>query len=274
MAMSWLGESRARALFVLSIGTLALPIATALTASAASATPVDEARTVPAGEYSWVLLYSGTLPEDMEINITWNSSTAIDVWLMDRRQWDRYEAGLTFTADVAQSGILGTIRLIVEGERLVNGSMYVVLDNTERGPTAPPLATQQYSASVTVRGETWRPDPVYNFDPNAGLWLAAIAGAIIMVPLLFLAFVVIRKVRRRDRHKSLKQELKDGRLVGQAPAARRPAVQVGPVYPQPPYGGPFAAPQVPTSTAARRCPSCGAPVPAQLAFCTQCGGRA
>lgn len=240
-------------------------------AGAVSTTPVDEERVVHEGDYTWVLLYSGGYPVDMAIDVSWNSSVPIDVWLMDRTQWNRFDSGQTFGYDVAQSGVQGSIRFTAGGARLANGSMYVVLDNTARGNTTPPGSAADDVANVTVTGKFWRPEPEYAPDQGGVFLLRAIEVAFVLVPVLFVVYYVVRKLRKKDRHEVLREELDAGNVVGDG-APKRPEAVVAERW-----GG--AVPQAPWTQAgsgaipAKACRSCGAAIASGKAFCTQCGTR-
>jgi hypothetical protein len=258
-----------------SFGAGLLTVLIAVAAGAAAATPVDETRTVSATEYSWVLLYSGGVPEDMSVDVNWTSTVAADVWLMDRANWDNFEAGRPFTADVTQSGLSGHINETIAGARLANGSVYVVLDNSARGATAPPFPPA--SATFHVQGTTWRPAPASTTNEGGLLILNVIRGLAVAVPLLVIVLLLMRRKNRKKRQKGICEQMAAGNVVGAgAPRPPESFVQPGatPAAPQaygaPPQRGQQPAP-APSASAPRFCRSCGTPGVTGKAFCMKCG---
>ncbi len=243
-------------------------------AGAVPTTPVDEERVVQGGEYTWVLLYGGNPPRDLAIEVAWNSTVPIDVWLMDRAQWNRFDSGQTFGFDVAQSGLNGSIRFSAPAARLADGSLYVVIDNTARGNTTPPAAPADDVASVSVTGKTWHPDP--EFVPNEGgfFLLRSVEVIIVLVPVAIVALLVVRRFRKKDRHEEIRRELSAGNVVGAgapvAPEVFGEGRNTGPARPVAPQ--PWGQAQAPAARPGF-CRSCGSPLVPGNAFCNHCGAR-
>ena len=268
----------------LLFGALA-PALAAGPAGASFAKPVSEDRTMREGESQFVNLYYSWPPQDLEIDLTWNSTVPIDVWYMDRAQFDKFWAGEPFEFDIAQKGRNGTIRTNVSADRqnAAHGSMYLVYENGPRGDTAPPNGTV---VSVHVEGKLWSPDPVYaGGDQGTPLWITALELSFFLIPVAIVATVVVRRVQRKERREKIRQELAAGNVVGGGAVVAPETVRPEPLPPPPPpppayapppygqpayYGQPVYAPAPPP---AAFCGGCGAPRTSASGFCGHCGAR-
>lgn len=259
-----------------------LPLAAALgspPATAAFVKTVDEGWQVPNGEYQFVNLYYTNPPQELEIELEWESTVQIDVWLMDRDNFDLFYADQPFTYDLAQNGFSGKITFHATLAMQAHGSMYVVVENGYRGDTDPPPAGGPTAATINVTGKLWAPEPVYTPQPGSTALLLAMELAVVLLPVGVIVFFVVRRVRRKDRHEDIRYDLDRGMVVGDgAPqnpeaiaASRAPAPAPGM------YGAPAGGAPPPAAPSAQpgggRCPSCGSAVLSGRRFCGQCGAR-
>ncbi len=228
-------------------------------ADSGSSRPISEVMDLHEGAYYYLVMQSGNQTNGSDIDAVWHSTRPIDVWIVDRANFEQYERESNFDYELQETGTAGAVRFNISASRQADEPFYLIIDNTARGPAAPPPDNAAAVATVTFEGETrmlayssGSTTPNLAGKAFADFMILVGAGAVLGILVLFLVLRRRRKLRR---------------------AAIREQLHAGMPPPAPPFSAPSLGPPAPGPPTARTvfCGSCGTRLLPGVTFCTECG---
>ena len=255
-----------RALF--GLGLVGFLIAVPLLSAGCWAMPLRDEIDVYPGWYHYLRITSGGVANGSDIDITWQSTLPIDVWLMDRSNFEKYESMSAFNFEMAQNGSSGSVRFNISAEQKAAEPFYLVFDNSALGPSAPP-ANGPTTGTVLVfsgatRMETYQAGTT-RFDPGAKVF-----GAVLMVAVAIALFSIVAAlltIRRRKKRRlaAIREQLWGAPDLERAktPATGTPTIARA--------SAPSADSPPPVAPLHKVCRSCASALAPGNVFCTECG---
>jgi len=230
--------------------------------------PINEHPAIQEGShYSLRIVRHGNSP--YKIDVSWNSTAPVDVWLMRQDDFVVYDNGV-IRFEVQQNGTQGRIEFQVTQALLTDEPFHLVVDHTTKGPTKPSANTSDDTITVDLVGEQV-PDVTYTFSLGENALFYILWDLLILAGIPLAIWFVYGKWKR-------KREIKKWEAERAARRAQRAAAQAAGASSAPASGGdPLAAlgsakaQRSPDAQNWRYCGYCGAQLSPEFAFCRACG---
>lgn len=242
----------------------------------ADAMDIAEEETLSPGAYFYFEIVRGVGSNGSDMDLEWESTATIDVWLLTSAEFDSFEASHEFSSELQQVGTSGSVVFNVSDDRAGDAPFYLVFDNTAAGPTAPPTSGAESAAYLSLAGETrmngWRGGKNYA-NPDAASLGPIVAAVGLAVPVALLVLFLVLRKKKRERLAAVRRQMEAGpQGAGTAPqAAGSPPGVPGAAGPA--AAATAAAPALAPAAAPppRFCGECGRPLRPGAAFCGECG---